>query len=187
MVSYVIGPAAVYARPIVIPNAVTGPTGPSQGPTGPAGGLGTGPTGPTGPAGSQGPIGIGTPGPVGPQGYTGPPGNSGLGTTGPFGPTGAGGPPGPGFGGNTGGEAPAQGSVVIGNFIINYGYIPLTNGTGTVYLQTSYQDLPPLLIVGTTGSTGAFARNDLTTTSVVGAQSENPAFTGDVSYIAIGT
>jgi len=169
MVSYVIGPAAVYARPIVIPNAVTGPTGPSQGPTGPAGGLGTGPTGPTGPAGSQGPIGIGTPGPAGPQGYTGPPGS--FGGTGRVGPTGALGPTGSGgtnFIGETGGGNPENnGSLSLGNIIINWNAYPaagLEVGQSLAW-NTNYTDGPPqcILTPQCSGATGPWSYTASTT------------------------
>ena len=70
MTVYVQGPAPVYARPVVIATALTGPTGPSPGSTGPTGA--TGPSGPTGYLGQTGPTGVTGPTPtvlVGPTGY----------------------------------------------------------------------------------------------------------------------
>ena len=83
MTVFVQGPAPVYARPVVIPGAATGPTGPSGGPTGPVGPISTGPTGYSGAVGSVGATGAqGVTGASGPQGSIGPPGNTITGPTG---------------------------------------------------------------------------------------------------------
>lgn len=127
MTTFIIAPAEVAARPVVV---VGGPTGPSGGPTGATGVTGpsginaTGQTGHTGPFGATGPTGFGATGPLGPTGQTGPPngptgptgvtgangtGPTGSGSTGPTGATGRTGPTGAGVTGPTGVTGPAAG------------------------------------------------------------------------------
>lgn len=148
MTAFVLGPAPVAARPIVV---VGGPTGPSGGPTGATGATGrTGATGATGSRGATGSAGLastttGPTGASGPTGYTGPVGSSLTGPTGQAGSftgsTGASGVTGPtgaaGSATNTGATGPTGPTGRTGP-------TGVTGATGTLTGPT-----------GPTGNTGA--------------------------------
>lgn len=127
---FVVAPAQIYARPIVVVPGSTGPTGPLGGPTGPTGATGAAATGPTGPLGT-GPVGPTGPltGPTGFTGNTGPPGNTIVGPTGPQ-----------GFASNTGATGPAGAAGAATN----------TGATGPTGAGTSFAG-----VTGPTGGTGS--------------------------------
>lgn len=145
----------VYARPIVVQQAGTGPTGAPGGPTGlqgPSGPVGTGAaSGPRGQTGLLGPIGVtGITGPTGATGFVGQP------STGPTGPSGVTGPTGPSTGptGPTGTTGPTGFTGPTGLSGI-FGSTGATGPTGLTGLTGTF---------GSTGPTGpmnpgAFATN----------------------------
>lgn len=159
------GPAPVYARPIIVATALTGPTGPNSGFTG-----ATGPTGPTGSTGSTGPIG------TGPTGSTG-----STGTTGPTGKAGLTGPPGSYIGGVTGGTLPPSGAIPVGNMIINWGSMSVIPAGASAAFTTPYSDAPPLVTLGPTGNTGPYYYTATTTVLTI----KGP--TGYCAFHAIGS
>lgn len=143
MTTTVLGPAPVFARPVVVASGLTGPSGGptgatgNTGPTGRTGATGlagstgangaastvTGPTGPQGVTGLTGPAGSTVTGPTGQMGsFTGPTGatgSTGGGGTGPTGPSG--GPTGPtGTTGYTGATGPLVGTLAINLQTDNY-------------------------------------------------------------------
>lgn len=140
MTSFVLGPAQVMARPIVVTG---GPTGPSGGPTGPTGGAGpsgiTGPTGARGQTGAQGAASTvtGPTGFAGPTGYTGPQGNT---VTGPTGTT-----------GYTGSSGNAFVSTV--NFMIDGGGAPLTTGLKGLIITDFAFDIQQVTLLGDVSGT----------------------------------
>ena len=194
MSSSVQGPAQVYARPVVIPAAATGPTGPSGGPTGPTGPTAsTGPTGPTGSTGLQGKTGpTGTlTGPTGAIGITGPPGNSVTGASSTVtGPTGSG-PTGPG------GVAASRQTQVSGNILfsdgtlINYGQVGISGNTGaSIAFQTAFSSFVSTIAITSMvrgpGPTGSYAT--VSSSSLNGATLYNFSPTGlTFGYMAIGS
>lgn len=188
MVSNVIGPAQVYARPVVVPVIPTGPTGytgPSPGSTGPTGATGAGPTGPTGPSGQLGPTGpVSTvTGPTGRTGFTGPPGAGPTGSTGPVGPAGT-----PVVGSTGAGGSPLgpSGSLQFGNVVFNWASIVVNHLGVTAVFPVGYADGPPSVTLGRgyTGPTGAAAvsvsKSGVFILCATGAS-------GIVDYLAVGT
>lgn len=167
MTAFVLGPAPVMARPVVVN---VGPTGPSGGPTGATGK--TGPTGFTGATGQRGQTGAngnassvtGPTGRTGSTGYTGPAGSSVTGPTGDAstvtGPTGF---TGAGPTGATG--AGPTGTFRLGNIIQQWGATSVAAGTGTVAFPVSYVDGAPSLTLGASGPTGTWPTATAITTS----------------------
>ena len=152
---------------MVTPVAATGPTGPSGGPTGP-----TGSTGPTGVSGPTGQLGTGTTGPSGPTGskgstgFTGPPGAAGNATE------------------LTSGITGPTGSIKFTNVIINYGEGLAAVAPGATFnFVTAYNNLPPTIAYGVTGTTGVYV-NSISKTGVQIAALNGTPF---VMFHAIGT
>jgi hypothetical protein len=158
-------------------SGVPGPTGPS-GPTGPAGPIGdTGATGSTGPTGTTGDTGAtGSTGPTGATGDTGTTGSTGL--TGATGDTGATGPTGPtGITGDTGATGPTGPTGATGDpgFGVAQeaalGEILTATSRSIAQLQFTYNLLPDLVDIESTGDAEAFPQNGMAILNVSDASS----------------
>lgn len=205
MTTTVLGPAPVFARPVVVASGLTGPSG---GPTGATGS--TGPTGRTGAAGSGGPTGaVGAAstvtGPTGPQGVTGLTGPVGTSVTGPTGnpaaltgPTGATGATGTGGTGPTGPSAGPTGAT--GSTGVTGATGPLTGAVNINTQTASYQLVAadankiiemnvatPNTLTIPANATVAFAVGTLINVSQYGAGQTTVAAAGGVTLRAAGS